>query len=193
MEQLQVRWRISPYDLRHGVPRDVVPHLVVASVAAAWILAPRRGGTDAFVWLGVVVLGLQLVQVARVAARQVVHLRAAERILTVLDDAFVVTDTRGATVYDAGLVGVVDDRGILRLEFADGRVLEAPWRAFTHADLRRLRRFLRLEFGAQVDLHHVPVRMLGEVTGTMAWRRPVLALAVAAVLAALPWMVTAPA
>lgn len=193
MEQLQVRWRISPYDLRHGVPRDVVPHLVVASVAAAWVLAPHRGGGDAFVWLGVLVLCIQVVQLARVAGRQVAHLRAAERILTVRDGAFVVTDTRGAAVYDAALLGVVDDRGILRLEFADGQVLEAPWRAFTHADLRRLRRFLRLEFGAQVELHHVPVRTLGEVTGTMAWSRPVSALVVAAVLAALPWMVTPPA
>ena len=193
MEQLQVRWRISPYDLRHGVPRDVVPHLVVAAVATAWLLAPRWGGASAFVWLGVLVLVIQVLQVARVTARQVLHLRAAERILTVLDGAFVVTDTRGATVYDAALTGVVDDRGILRLEFADGQVLEAPWRAITHADLRRLRRFLRLEFGAQVDLHHVPVRMLGEVTGTMAWRRPVLALVVAALIAALPWMVTPPA
>lgn len=193
MEQLQVRWRISPYDLRHGVPRDVVPHLVVAAVAATWVVAPRRGGADAFVWLGILVLAIQGVQVARVAARQVLHLRAAERILTVLDGAFVVTDTRGATVYDADLVGVVDDRGILRLEFADGRVLEAPWRAFTHADLRRLRRFLRREFDVGGDLHHVPVRLLGEVTGTMAWRRPLLALVVAVVLAALPWVVTPPA
>lgn len=193
MEQLHVRWRVSPYDLRHGVPRDVVPHLVATAVALTWVLAPLRGGSDVLVWLGLLVLVLQTVQLGRVAARQVLHLRAAERILTVHEGAFVVTDTRGATRYAAPVVGVVDDRGVLRLEFDDGRVLEAPWRAFTHADLRRLRRYLRTQLGAEADLHHVPVRTLGSVTGTLAWRRPVLALVVAAVLAGLPWIVTPPA
>lgn len=188
-----MRWRVSPYDLRHGVPRDVVPHLVATTVAAAWVLAPRWGGSDALVWLGLFVLALQVVQLARIAARQVVQVRAAERILTVSDEVWVLTDTRGATVYDAGVVGVVDDRGVLRLEFADGDVLEAPWRAFTHADLRRLRRHLRAELGEEVALHHVPVRRLGTVTGTLAWRHPLLAVAVAAALAAVPWLVTLPA
>ena len=193
MEQLHVRWRVSPYDLRHGVPRDVVPHLVATLVAAAWVAAPRRGGSDVLVWLGLFVLALQLVQLGRVAARQLLQVRAAERILTVQDEAFVVTDQRGATVYGADVVGVVDDRGVLRLEFADGAVLEAPWRAFTHADLRRLRRHLREALGEDADLHHVPVRRLGAVTGTLAWRHPVVALAVAVALAAVPWLVTPPA
>lgn len=193
MDQLHVRWRVSPYDLRHGVPRDVVPHVVAVVVAGAWVLAPLRGGTDVFLWLGAFVLGLQAVQLARVVARQLLHLRAAERILTVHEGGYVVTDTRGATTYDSPVVGVVDDRGVLRLEFESGRVLEAPWRAFTHADLRLLRRHLRTQLGAEVELHHVPVRTLGSVTGTLAWRRPVLALLVALLLATLPWLVTPPA
>ncbi len=193
MQQFHVRWRVSPHDLRHGLPRDLVPHLVAAAVGGAWVVAPTHGGAADFRWLGVVVVVVQAGFLLRAVVRQCSHLRAADRVLTVRADAYLVTDPRGVTVYDARVVGVVDDNGVLRLEFDDGRVLEAPWRAFTHADLRQLRHHLRTHLDAGVAPHHVPVRAAGRVTGTGAWRRPVLAMVLAAVVAALPWIVTAPA
>ena len=193
MEQFHVRWRVSPHDLRHGLPRDVVPHLVAAAVGAAWVVAPARGGVADLRWLGAVLVAVQAGFLLRALVRHATHLRAADRVLTVRSDAYVVTDPRGVTVYDAQVVGVVDDHGVLRLEFDDGRVLEAPWRAFTHADLRQLRRHLRARLDAVAAPHHVPVRAAGRVTGTGAWRRPLLALAVAGLLAALPWIVAASA
>lgn len=193
MEQFHVRWRVSPHDLRHGLPRDVVPHLVAGAVGAAWVLAPAAGGVGDLRLLGVAVVAVQVLLVARAVVRHVVRMRAADRVLTVRADGFVVTDDRGATLYADELVGAVDDHGVLRLEFADGRVLEAPWRAFANADLRRLRRHLRSRLDAGAAPHHVPVRAVGRVTGTGAWRRPVLALVVAGLAAALPWLVRAAA
>ncbi len=193
MEQFHVRWQVSSHDLRHGLPRDVVPHVVAGAVGIAWFVAPLRGGVADFRWLGLALVAVQALFLARALVRHAIHLRAADRVLTVQPRAYVVTDTRGVTVYDEAVVGVVDDHGVLRLEFADGDVLEAPWRAFTHADLRALRQHLRAHLDAAVAPHHVPVRVAGRVTGTGAWRRPVLALAVAGVAAALPWLVDLPA
>lgn len=188
MEQFHVRWRVSPRDLRHGLPRDVVPHVVAGAVGGAWVLAPSRGGVDDLRWLGVAVVAVQVVFVVRALVRHAVGWRAADRVLTVRSDSYVVTDPRGVTVFARDVVGVVDDHGVLRLEFADGAVLEAPWRAFTHRDLRQLRAHLRSHLDARVAPHHVPVRAAGRTTGTGAWRRPSLALAVAGVAAALPWL-----
>ena len=188
-----MRWQVSPYDLRHGIPRDVLPHLVAGAVGVAWALGPSGDGVVGLRWLGVALVVVQVAAIGRALVRHALHLRGADRVLTVRAGAYVVTDLRGATRYDAPLVGVVDDRGVLRLEFADGAVLEAPWRAFTSADLRQLRQHLREQLGALDDPHHVPVRSVGAVTGTGAWRRPLLALGVAVLLAALPWLVAPPA
>ena len=190
LEQFHVRWRVSSHDLRHGLPRDVVPHVVTGAVGAAWVVAPGAGGVAALRWLGVLLVVVQVTLIGRALVRHAAHLRAADRVLTVRPDTFVVTDTRGATLFDGELVGVVDDHGVLRLEFADGRVLEAPWRAFTHADLRQLRAHLRERLGASAAPRHVPVRAVGRVTGTGAWRHPLLALLAAGVAAALPWLLT---
>lgn len=189
MEQFHVRWRVSPHDLRHGLPRDVVPHLVAAAVGGAWVVAPTTGdGLVSFRWLGVLLVVVQLGFIVRAVVRHGARLRASDRVLTVQTTGYVVTDERGVTVYDAPVVGVMDDRGVLRLEFADGRVLEAPWRAFTHRDLRQLRHHLRTHLDARQAPRHVPVRIVGDVTGTGAWRRPLLALVAAAAVAALPWV-----
>ena len=190
LEQFHVRWRVSSRDLRHGLPRDVVPHLVAGAVGAAWVVAPEVGGVGDLRWLGIVLVVVQVALVGRAVVRHTVHLRASDRVLTVRPDTFVVTDVRGATLFDGELVGVVDDHGVLRLEFSDGRVLEAPWRAFTHADLRQLRAHLRDRLGARAAPHHVPVRAGGRVTGPGAWRRPLLALLAAGLAAATPWLVT---
>lgn len=133
-------------------------------------------------------LVVQVALVARALARRHRHWRAAERVLTVRGSSFVLLDETGPTVYDAPIVGVVDDRGVLQIDFADGSTLEAPWRAFTNAALRQLRRHLRVRLGASDDLDHVPVRRVGVVSGAAAWRRPWLALLGAVVLAALPWL-----
>lgn len=193
MEQFHVRWRVSPHDLRHGLPRDVVPHVVAAAVGGSWVVAPSPGGLVSFRWLGVLLVVVQLGFIARAVVRHAVRLRASDRVLTVQTTGYVVTDERGVTVYDDPVVGVMDDRGVLRLEFADGRVLEAPWRAFTHRDLRQLRHHLRTHLDARQAPRHVPVRIVGDVTGTGAWRRPLLALVAAAALAALPWVLALPA
>lgn len=187
--EVHVQWRVSRHDVRHGLPRDAAPHLVTALVAGAWAGAPWWGGTSAFTPLGAAVLVVQLLMLGRVAARRHRDWRSSERVLTVRGSSFVLTDRHGTTSYDTPIVGVEDDRGVLRLEFADGSVLEAPWRAFTHRALRRLRHHLRVRLGEEADLHHVPVRRVGQLTGAAAWRRPVMAVVVAAVLALLPWLV----
>lgn len=189
--ELHVRWRVSPYDVRHGIPRDVSPHLVAAAVASTWLLAPRAGGSSALSWLGGAVLVLQLVLVGRLVVRHLRRWRRSEQVLAVRESSFVLTDRHGSTVHAAPLVGVLDDDGVLRLEFADGSVLEAPWRAFTHAGLRRLRRHLRARLGEHAGPEHVPVRTVGSVSGTAAWPRPVLSLVAAVVLALLPWLLPA--
>lgn len=188
-----MRWRVSPYDLRHGLPRDVVPHLVAGAVGLAWFVAPESGGTADFRWLGAALVVVQIGFVLRALVRHGLRMRAADRVLTVQSDGYVVTDPFGVTVHEEEVVGVMDDNGVLRLEFADGDVLEAPWRAFTNADLRELRQHLRTHLDATGPPHHVPVRVAGQVTGTGAWRRPVLALGVAGVAGALPWLVALPA
>lgn len=190
-DDLHVQWRVSWYDLRHGLPREVAPYVVVAAVAGAWVVAPHLGGSHELAWLGLAVLALQVVIVGHTVARRLQARRAADRVLTLHGSSFVLVDSGGTTVFDAPLVGVDDDRGVLRLDFADGSRLEAPWRAFTNAGLRRVRRHLRVRAGIDGGLDHVPLRRVGEPSGAAAWRRPRIALAVAAGLALLPWLLAA--
>lgn len=191
-DDLHARWRVSSYDLRRGVPHDLMPHVVASAVAGCWAVAPITGGSGALRWLGAAVLVVQVGHIAVALGRRLQHAVARDRVLTVRGTSFVLTDTAGATTYDAPLAGVEDDHGVLRLYFTDGTSLEAPWRAFSNAALRRVRRHLRSRIGDEEQLEHLPVRRAGEVQGAAAWRRPVAALLVAAALALLPWLLPTP-
>lgn len=105
-------------------------------------------------------------------------------------DRFVMVDRTGTTVFADEVVGVVDDAGRLRLEFADGQVLEAPWRAFTHAGLRQLRRRLRSRLGVEAGLQHVPMRATGRSGAALARGSVATLFGIAVVLAVLPLLLS---
>lgn len=190
VDQLDVRWRVSRSDLRRGLARDLRPHLLVSAVGCAWLLAPDPWPGDLLPRVALGVLGLQVVVLARTLVRLVRHRRRAEHILSLHDGAYVLVDRTGTTVYEADVVGVVDDDGRIRLDFADGQVLEAPWRAFTSAGLRQVRRELRDRLDVAGRLQHLPLRAAGTSSGGAGRGVRVAAVTLAVALALLPWVLS---